>query len=313
MPAVAKLKTLMEAIADRNWELAHSISNEIANDEENRGNQKAARTLRGALNKSGANTSSSSTQMDTVGSGYPFGNEFMLSRALIRIPNPNSIDDVFLRKNTKDELQEIIQEWKYRDVLQKHEIQRRNRILLFGPPGCGKTMTALAIGRELDLPTYIVRFSSLIGSYLGQTAANLREIFSFATKTECLILVDELDVLGKQRGSQQDVGELDRIVVGLMQEMDLTKPAGFIVAASNLISHLDPALIRRFDLCIQFPKPTKLEIRTQLKNLGKKYSINISKDLEVKAEKSLDFASIERLIQDEVRRRILRSVKRNGR
>src|SRR5208283_5165649 len=120
-----------------------------------------------------------------------------------------------------------------------------NKILLHGPPGCGKSLTARAIGHELSLPVYTLRFNAIVGAFLGQTAQRLRQLFEFASTTSCVLLIDEIDALGKRRGNPMDVGELDRIVISLLQELEHSEPKGLLIAASNLARSLDEALWRR--------------------------------------------------------------------
>lgn len=110
----------------------------------------------------------------------------------------------------------MLHEIKNRRILEARGLKARNKILLTGPPGCGKSMTARALATELALPFFIVRLDAIIGAYLGQTANNLRELFAFATDTPCVLLIDEIDALGKQRGASLDVGELDRIVIAML-------------------------------------------------------------------------------------------------
>ncbi len=166
-----------------------------------------------------------------------------------------------LRCGARRELETLILEWRHQDALTKEGIPRRATVLFFGPAGCGKTLTARSLGRELGLPVYTVRLSSVIGAYLGQTGTHLRELFAFAQATRCVLLLDELDALGRGRGLREDVAELDRVVVSLLQELDHSKPAGLVIAATNLEKSLDQALWRRFDLALRFPLPQRRDIR----------------------------------------------------
>jgi AAA+ superfamily predicted ATPase len=100
----------------------------------------------------------------------------------------------------------------------------------------------------------------VVGAFLGQTALRIRELFRFAENTPCILLLDEIDALGKRRGSIRDVGELDRVVIALMQELEHAVPEGVVIATSNVPEHLDEALFRRFDEVIEFPRPNQTEI-----------------------------------------------------
>jgi len=199
-------------------------------------------------------------------------------------------------------------EWKHRDRLQKRGIAPRSKLLFHGPPGCGKSLTAQALGHELRIPVYMVRFDAVIGAYLGQTALHLRQLFHFAETTPCVLLLDELDALGKKRGNPLDVGELDRIVISLMQELEHSKPMGMIVGTSNLPKHLDDALWRRFDLDLFFARPTKRALRDFIKRLAAKKRVSIPSKVMSQAVSSDSFASAESVVDSEIRRQALLSI-----
>jgi SpoVK/Ycf46/Vps4 family AAA+-type ATPase len=154
----------------------------------------------------------------------------------------------------------IVSEWEHRDVLAARGVERRRKLLFFGPPGCGKSLTAAALGAAIGLPTYVVRIDAVVGAFLGQTALRIRELFRFAETAGCVLLLDEIDALAKKRGSLRDVGELDRVVIALMQELEHAVPKGILVATSNVPEHLDEAVFRRFDDVIEFPRPSRAEI-----------------------------------------------------
>jgi len=252
MADTRSLTSLFEAISHEDWEGTRTTALEIAAKEEAKGNRSAAQKLRGALNGFGAN---GHCPPESSANGV-----FSISKALVRCTTEATLSEVALRPGIRKILNEVVDEWHAADALKAAGLPRRSRLLFHGPPGCGKTMTASVLGFDLGIPAFVVRFNALIGPYLGQTALNLREVFRFAAQNRCVLILDEIDVLGKRRGSQMDVGELDRIVVGLMQELDLSDPKGLIIGASNLSDHLDDALWRRFDIQLEFPKPKRSEL-----------------------------------------------------
>lgn len=300
MPDTRSLTLLFEAIGHQDWSASRSSALDIAAKEEAKGNRKAAGTLRGALNGIGSNGSP-----PNLGT-HQSETEFQLSRALVRCSVGPTLDELALRPGMKKLFQEILDEWEASSALKVAGLERRTRLLFHGPPGCGKTVTAFALARHLEIPAYVVRFNALIGSYLGQTALNLREVFRFSEQNRCVLILDEIDVLGKRRGSQMDVGELDRIVVGLMQELDLSKTKGLIVGASNLSSHLDDALWRRFDLQMEFPKPKESELLTFARKTAKRHKVSITDTLKKKVSAVSDYASAEKLILDQARRNVVK-------
>jgi len=121
----------------------------------------------------------------------------------------------------------------------------------------------------------VVRFDAVIGAYLGQTAMHLREVFQFASHTSCVLLFDEVDALGKQRGNSLDVGELDRIVIAMMQELEFFSSPGLLVATSNLPEALDRALWRRFDSTVAFPAPNNTEIQKYGAVLARQFGLRL--------------------------------------
>ena len=165
-----------------------------------------------------------------------------------------------------------------------------------------------AIGRELGLPVFVVRFDAVIGAYLGQTAIHLRQLFHFAEVTPCILLLDELDALGKRRGNPLDVGELDRIVISLMQELEHSRPSGLIIGTSNMPKHLDDALWRRFDLALAFGAPSASILTSFVKRLASSRHVSLSGQVIRQAARARSFAAAESLVIAEARRQALRDV-----
>ena len=133
-------------------------------------------------------------------------------------------------------------------------------LLLFGPPGCGKTMAAIAIACDLSLPLFLVRLDSLLGSFLGNSAKNLRRVFDDALARPCVLLMDEFDVMGKMRDDTHEVGEVKRLVGSLLQNLDRVHGGQVIIGATNHHHMLDVAIWRRFDVALHLHKPGRPEM-----------------------------------------------------
>ena len=135
-------------------------------------------------------------------------------------------------------------------------------LLLYGPPGCGKTMAARQIAQQLELPLVTARADSLISSYLGSTAKNLRLLFEHAIARPCVLFLDEFDALGKMRDDDRELGELKRVVISLLQNIDAMGPEHVLIAATNHEHLLDPAIWRRFahKFKLDYPGPEDREI-----------------------------------------------------
>lgn len=249
MPSSLVLSKLFKAIATRDLRSAAEIAGTIITSEERSGHRSAAALLKGALNSNGLNAANMIVPAIDVAS------------SMIRERPGPPLDDVVLTKSARRELSEFATEWQYQDELSNHGLVRRAKALFFGPPGCGKTLAARSLGTMMNLPVFTVRFSSVVGAYLGQTGSNLRGVFRFAEATPCILLLDEFDAVGRTRGRTDDVGELDRVVISLLQELDHTIPSGVVIAATNMPESLDPAIWRRFDVNVEFPAPSRAELR----------------------------------------------------
>ena len=130
-------------------------------------------------------------------------------------------------------------------------------MLLYGPPGCGKTKCAYLIAKQLNLPLVIARLDSLISSYLGTTAKNIRNLFEFAQKIPCVLFLDEFDAIAKARDDNNELGELKRVVNSLLQNVDSMSKDSLLLAATNHQQLLDSAVWRRFDYKLEIELPDK--------------------------------------------------------
>jgi len=302
MPTVDLLSKLFKAVASKDIELAEQVATQIAYDEEQKGHRTAAQLLKGSLVPNGVKSSLHDHRISS-----PNGLTALITGALSSRSSTVALSDVYLRRDARNRLDEVLKEFRNKHRLRSRGIHRRSKLILHGPPGCGKSLAAQALANELTLPLFVVRFDSIIGSLLGQTATHLRQLFQFAESSQCVLLFDEIDALGKRRGSPTDVGELDRIVIALMQELELSVLEGFVIATSNIPGSLDPALWRRFDLAVHFPGPNKQEILRFARSKAKTFGLAVSTSLLRRLSVLKNYAEVERAIEDEARRLILRS------
>lgn len=159
----------------------------------------------------------------------------------------------------------IEKEYAARERLALYGLHHKKKILLYGPPGCGKTLGAERLAWNTGLPLIKVRFDAMISSYFGESAANLRRIFDSVKDSPSLLLLDECDFIAKSRNSTNDVGEVPRIVNTLLQLLEDYDAPGLLVAATNLDKMLDKALFRRFDDVFELPIPGSMQIEELLK------------------------------------------------
>ena len=169
---------------------------------------------------------------------------------------PPAIEERFAR---------IESEYAARDRLRTFGLKPRKTILLYGPPGCGKSLGAKRLAWNTGLPLMKVRFDVLISSYFGESATNLRAIFLAAKERPCVLLLDECDFIARSRINSKDIGEASRIVNSLLQLMEEYDAPGLLVATTNVESSLDPALFRRFDDVFMVPLPGPVEIERLLR------------------------------------------------
>ena len=186
----------------------------------------------------------------------PVDTESRTTLADVIYPDENNIE-VILSKRNADKLDSFILSYKNADKLNDLGIGLSNTLLLYGPPGCGKTKCAYLIARQLNLPLVIARLDSIISSYLGTTAKNIRNLFEFAQKIPCVLLLDEFDAIAKARDDNNELGELKRVVNSLLQNVDSMSKVSLLLAATNHQQLLDSAVWRRFDYKLEIELPDK--------------------------------------------------------
>lgn len=198
-------------------------------------------------------------------------------------------------------------EYAARDRLAHYGLRYRQKILLYGLPGCGKTMGAERLAWNTGLPLLKVRFDAMVSSYLGETAINLRTIFEAAVQTPCLLFLDECDSIAKSREDSQDVGEIKRVVNTFLQMLDeYEASSGLLVAATNLDKSLDTALWRRFDDIIEVLKPGEEELKVILKQTLSSISVgSINWPLILEHLSGFSAAQVVRVGQDAAKRAVL--------
>lgn len=152
-------------------------------------------------------------------------------------------------------IETIVEEWANFEALSAIDIAPAKTCLIYGAPGTGKTRLALWIARQLDLPVVLVKLDGLVSSFLGTTARNIGNLFTFANRHRCVLLLDEFDAIAKVRDDPQEVGEIKRVVNALLQNLDIRRDIGFTVGITNHPKLLDPAVWRRFEVQLEIPKP----------------------------------------------------------
>lgn len=168
-----------------------------------------------------------------------------------------TLDSLVLPDMVINQVRELVEEQDRAEVLRANGLEPRSRVLLAGPPGNGKTTLAEAVADALLVPLISVRQDAVIGSFLGETAERLRRVFDYVKTRRCVLLIDEFDALGKERGDEHEVGEIKRVVSALLQQIDDLPSYVVVMTATNHAELLDRAVWRRFQLRLLLPPPTE--------------------------------------------------------
>lgn len=236
----------------------------------------------------------------------PVDSESRVAMADVVYPTENNVD-VILSKSNADKLSSFILSYRNADKLNSMGIGVPNTLLLFGPPGCGKTKCAYLVAKQLNLPLIIARLDSLISSYLGTTAKNIRALFEYAQKTPCVLFLDEFDAIAKARDDMNELGELKRVVNSLLQNVDAMSSDSLLLAATNHEKLLDPAVWRRFDYKLEIELPDEDAIIKMLDLFTNESKVLSEKEKKAIAEafRGLSGADIEEIVKKAFRNAII--------
>ncbi|WFR63777.1 ATP-binding protein [Paenibacillus amylolyticus] len=220
-----------------------------------------------------------------------------------------TLDSLILDQNVRQNLHDLIQEHFRVDLLRTYNLEPRNRIMLAGPPGNGKTSIAEALATELMVPLITVRYEGLVDSYLGETANKLNELFNFAKTKRCVLFFDEFDTVGKERGDSQETGEIKRVVSSLLLQIDNLPSHVVVVTATNHPELLDRAVWRRFQLKLDIKLPTKNQIEQWIERYKSenKFNLGHSKNTLLKSLEGLSYSELNEFGLD-IKRKYIMSI-----
>jgi SpoVK/Ycf46/Vps4 family AAA+-type ATPase len=255
------LKALLKSHAAGDDDLFRSVVLQIAAQEATKGNDRLARELRDLV--STAKRGQQSAGSRPVPLVRPVGE--LAGLVLASYPSLR-LSDMVLSDCVKAHLEDVIAQQHQRDLLRGHGLSPKRKLLLVGPPGCGKTMTASVLASECQLPLLFVQLHALITKYMGETAAKLHLIFDAMCETRGVYLFDEFDAIGADRSSGTDVGEIRRVLNSFLQFLERDDSESIIVAATNFHGMLDDALFRRFDDVIAYELPDRQMVRRLIEN-----------------------------------------------
>lgn len=305
-----QLKALVRSHANGDEERFYAIAMQVAAQAARNGHTRFAQELRDLVDQARlrAKVESSGQKTRPVPMVQPRG-ELV---GLLTATYPRTrLTDMALDDAVEAKIERVLVEQRQRERIQEHGLVPLRKLLLIGPPGTGKTMTAAALAGELGLPLFTIQLDGLITKYLGETAAKLRLIFDTIQQTRAIYLFDEFDALGSERTAKNEVGEIRRVLNSFLQFLELDESDSIVVAATNHAQLLDRALFRRFDAVIEFVLPsTQIADRVMRARLTQLDSSCVQWPEVLSAAEGLSHADLARACDHAAKRAILSHRKR---
>jgi SpoVK/Ycf46/Vps4 family AAA+-type ATPase len=219
-----------------------------------------------------------------------------------------SLEDVFLNQENQIKIQQLIREYKYVDELTEYNLPVNNKVLLQGSSGCGKTTTAKAIANALGKPILILNLSNIVCSRIGETSQNIKLVFDKAGRDKSVLFLDEFDQIGKAReDSDKDVGEMRRLVNTIIQLIDYYPKNAVLICATNHPEIIDSALMRRFQLRIDFELPNQETLDTFYDKLLSVFPVDMQN---IERKYDLSFAEVKDYVNTEVKSILIEKLER---
>lgn len=308
MASAEQLKALVKSHIDQDDRHFFSVAMQVAAREAKVGHGKLAQELRDMIDAAKARMPSGEQAGKLLPLARPRGE---LANLLTASYPKNRLADMVLDVEVAEQLARILKEQKLHSRIHEHGLSPRRKLLLVGPPGTGKTMTASVLAGELGIPLFSVRLDALITKFMGETAAKLRQIFDAIGEVRGVYFFDEFDAIGSQRGLANDVGEIRRVLNSFLQMIESDQSHSLIVAATNHAEILDYALFRRFDDVIEYKLPTATQaaklIQSRLgKFAPKPFPI---KAITAKAD-GLSYAEIRRAVDESIKEAVMHDEER---
>ena len=306
MASSEQLKALIKSHISRDDGHFYSVAMQMAAHEARLGHGKLAEELRDMID-------SAKTRIGQDGSGklIPIGSASKprgeLANLLTVTYPACRLADMVLDEQASSQLNRLIKEQRLLARIKEHGLSPRRKLLLVGPPGTGKTMTASALAGELGIPLFLVRLDSLITKFMGETAAKLRQVFDAIADLRGVYFFDEFDAIGSQRSMGNDVGEIRRVLNSFLQMIEKDHSNSLIIAATNHPEVLDYALFRRFDDVVEYHLPTPAQALDLIRSrLGLFAPKPFKKDGLAENATDLSYAEICRAVDASIKDAIMR-------
>lgn len=296
-----QLKALLRSYAEGDEPQFYAVAMQMAAHEARQGHGKLAEELKELVDT--AKTRRHAAPASTV---IPLTRPRGELSGLLSVTYPSKrLSDLVLAPPLKDALQRVLREQHHLVKLRSHGLHPRRKLLLVGPSGTGKTLTAAALAGELKIPLFVVRLDALITKFMGETAAKLRQVFDAVMATRGVYLFDEFDAIGSQRGLSNDVGEIRRILNSFLLMIEQDDSNSIVVAATNHPEILDEALFRRFDDVIEYHSPSDDEIEALFKLRLAGFLATWSTQQLVQSAQGLSHAQIANAIDDAIKEAVM--------
>lgn len=251
---VTELVRIIEGGIEGNQKKISNFAMALADSMAAKGDVKSADRIRSTLSK----LNKTRATLDGF-TGLPVDSESRMDIAEITYPELKRDDYVF-SPCLEEAVENFIRTYKNSDLLLQSGIDLSHTLLLYGPPGCGKTSIANIIASQLNMPLVTAKLDGMVSSLLGSTAKNIRKLFEYASEQKCILFLDEFDVVAKLRDDNNELGELKRVVNSLLQNIDEFSCDNILIAATNHQNMLDPAVWRRFANTYEVGLPNEEEV-----------------------------------------------------
>lgn len=255
MATAVQVKALIRSHADGDDARFYAIAMQVAAQAARSGHGKFAQELRDLVDQ--AKVRAKAIEPARGPKPVPLAQPRGELAGLLTVGYPKTrLADMALPEALGARLGRVVTEQRERERLREHGFSPMRKLLLVGPPGTGKTMTAAALAGEMGLPLFSIQLDGLITKYMGETAAKLRLVFDAIQSTRGVYLFDEFDALGGERGAKNDVGEIRRVLNSFLQFLEQDDSDSIVLGATNHVGLLDRALFRRFDAVLEYSLPT---------------------------------------------------------
>lgn len=293
MARAEQIKSLIKSYLDNDKDRFVTIALQVAAHEARQGHAGLADDIRQMVDKSKVR----SLNVTALNHG--------MSELVDTLNNDVRLSELVVSNALKKRIERILHEFRQQEKLKRHGLNNRRKILLTGPPGTGKTMTASVIAGELKLPCYVIQMDKLVTKYMGETSVKLRQIFHTIEQYRGVFLFDEFDAIGAERGLNNDVGEMRRVLNSFLQFIENDDSGSLIIAATNNMQLLDQALYRRFDDILYYDLPNTKEIEKLISNRLGLYKTNFSLEPIAEKARGLSHAEISRACLDSIKETVL--------